>query len=101
MTLASMLMAGASGLFLYQSKHQVQVLDREVGKVVKLTEQTRERIGILRAEWALLNEPDRISELARTRLGLTTLQPSQFVGLNELATRLSGSTSGPAPPQPA
>ncbi len=54
----------ASGLYLYQCKHRAQMLDREIGSTVKQTEAARERIGMLRAEWALLNEPDRLAELA-------------------------------------
>lgn len=93
-TLICMVMAGGSGLYLYQSKHQAQVLDREIAKTVKQTETTRERISMLRAEWALLNEPDRLAELARAHTALQTLQPVQFVAMNDLAAKL------PAPALP-
>jgi hypothetical protein len=93
-TLVCMLMAGAAGLYLYQSKHRAQMLDRDIGKTIKQTEQTRERIGMLKAEWALLNEPDRLAELARAHLGLRTLLPTQFAAVGDLAARL------PAPVAP-
>jgi hypothetical protein len=91
-TLICMVLAGGSGLYLYQCKHQAQVLDREIAKTIKQTETTRERIGMLRAEWALLNEPERLADLARAHMTLQTLQPAQFVAMNDLAAKL------PAPP---
>jgi hypothetical protein len=93
-TLVCMLMAGGAGLYLYQAKHRSQMLDREIGKTIKQTEQTRERISMLKAEWALLNEPERLAELAKVHLGLRTLAPTQFVALNDIAARL------PAPVAP-
>ena len=87
-TLVCMLSAFGAGLYLYQSKHQAQMLDREIGRTIKQTEATRDRTGMLRAEWALLNEPDRLAELARAHTSLQTLKPTQFVALNELAARL-------------
>ena len=41
----------------------MQLLDREIAKHGQATETARERIGMLRAEWALLNEPERLAQL--------------------------------------
>ena len=87
-TCVCMLLAGASGLYLYQSKHRAQLLDREIVRTIRATAQTRERVGMLRAEWALLNEPDRLAELSQQHLTLRTLSPQQFVPVTELASRL-------------
>lgn len=104
-TLICMVLAGGSGLYLYQCKHQAQMLDREIAKTVKQTEATRERIGMLRAEWALLNEPERLTELAHAHTTLQTLQPAQFVAMNDLAAKLPapalpGSQHPPAEAEP-
>ncbi len=93
-TLICMVSAFGAGLYLYQSKHHAQVLDREIMRTIKQTEATRERTGMLRAEWALLNEPDRLAELAKAHTSLQTLKPTQFVALADLSTRL------PAPVAP-
>lgn len=87
-TLICMVSAFGAGLYLYQSKHHAQVLDREIMRTIKQTEATRERTGMLRAEWALLNEPDRLAELAKAHTSLQTLKPTQFVALADLSTRL-------------
>ena len=53
------------------------MLDREIGRTIKQIDATRDRTGMLRAEWALLNEPDRLAELARAHTSLqTSSQPS-------------------------
>lgn len=116
-TCVCMLLAGGSGLYLYQSKHRAQMLDREIGRVLKQTEVARDRIGVLRAEWAVLNEPDRLAELSQQHLGLRQLSPTQFVAMADLGARLPppvapGTTYAPvdepvvvaalaAPPPPA
>jgi len=87
-TAICMLAAGASGLFLYQTKHRAVMLDRQIMAVLKQTDATRERIGVMRAEWALLNEPDRLAELSGKHLGLRTLSPTQFVSVADLGSRL-------------
>ncbi len=87
-TCVCMLLAAGSGLYLYQIKHRSQLLDREIVQTIKQTDAMRDRIGVLRGEWALLNEPERLAELTRQHLGLKTLSPSQFAALADLGSRL-------------
>lgn len=87
-TAVCMLAAGASGLFLYQAKHQTGLLDRQITSLMKQTDAVRERMGVLRAEWALLNEPERLAELSGKHLGLRTLAPTQFTAVADLGNRL-------------
>ena len=95
-TLICMASAFGAGLYLYQSKHTAQMLDREIGRTIKQTESIRAQTGMLKAEWALRNEPDRLAEQARAHLSLQTLKPTQFAALGELASRLPG----PVAPHP-
>jgi hypothetical protein len=99
-TCVCMILAAGSGLYVYQTKHRSQMLDREIARTLKSIDTTRERIGVLRGEWALLNEPERLAELARGHLALQTLSPTQFVSLADLGARLpaplpAGSTTVP------
>ncbi len=88
LTFICALLAGGSGLYLYQSKHQAQMLDREIAHTLKATDVARDRIGVLRGEWALLNEPERLAALSQAHLELKTLTPSQFATVTELGARL-------------
>jgi hypothetical protein len=87
-TLLSMVAAAGAGLYLYQVKHSVAQLDRELRTINRQTEQARERTQVLRAEWALLNEPDRLRQVAQRHLALEAMTPGQFVRPAEMDRRL-------------
>ena len=88
-TVVALLLAAMSGLWLYQAKHRAEVLDQQIVGTLRQVATVRARIGPLRAEWALLNEPRRLGVLARQQhLGLRPLAASQFVALPDLAAWL-------------
>ena len=92
-TCVALLLACGSGLYLYQVKHQVHVVDGQIEQVVRQTAQVREQIRLLRAEWTLLDQPDRLQQLAAQFLNLQPTKPTQFASAAELDSRL--------PPVPA
>lgn len=61
----------------YKTQEAIEItqkLQREIGEA-------RQRQSVLRAEWAYLNRPDRLRDLAElnfVRLGLLPLRPGQF-----------------------
>lgn len=87
-TLICMLLACGSGLYLYQTKHRVQLLDRDIAQTVQATIAARDRAGVLRTEWTLLNDLERLRALADQHLQLRPVAPGQFTTLAELANRL-------------
>jgi hypothetical protein len=100
LTCLTLIAAAGAGLYLYQEKHRAQMIDREINRIVHATEQTRDRTGMMRAEWAALNEPDRLAGLAQQHLALQTMGPGQFVTLADLASRLPP-VGAPSLPPPA
>jgi hypothetical protein len=87
-TCVCLLLAGGSGLYVYQEKHRAHLLEIEIAKTIKQVDAARARTAMLRAEWALLNEPDRLQDLADRHLQLQTMVPSQFVQMSELDQHL-------------
>lgn len=80
-TLIAAVLVVALGYWAYHQTIQTQMADREVRSLEQQIAHERERLGILRAEWAYLNRPDRLRDLADfnfERLGLLPLAPNQF-----------------------
>lgn len=98
LTFVSLIVAAGAGLHLYQVKHSVSMLDRELHKVNRQTEEVRERTQILHAEWALLNEPDRLRQVAQRHLALEPMAPTQFIREAELDRRLPNARPFTGPP---
>ena len=84
------------GYWAYHQTIQTQMAAREVDALHRTLAQERERLSVLRAEWAYLNRPDRLRELAMInfdRLRLLPLAPEQFGVVAEIPY--------PPPPPPA
>ena len=65
----------------YQENYRTQAAMTEVRELHQSIGAAHERLGILRAEWAYLNRPDRLNELADLnfdRLGLLPIAPDAF-----------------------
>jgi hypothetical protein len=90
------LLACGSGLYLYQAKHRVNLIDEQIRQTVRTTDAEREQIRLLHAEWTRLSQPDRLQNLADQFLKLKTTSPSQFTSMSELDNRLPPVI----PPQP-
>lgn len=88
-TICCALLAGFSGLFLYSKKHQTTVLDQQISKIVSDTQHIRQQTAMLQTQWALLNQPDRLSHLAaRFEPQLQPMAPNQFVRMADLGGHL-------------
>ena len=87
-TCVCFLLACGSGLYLYQAKHRVNVLDQQIARTVRATDAVREQIRLLHADWTLLNQPDRLQKLADQFLALKTTNPAQFMSMADLDARV-------------
>ena len=94
-TFVAMLVFVFAGLFLSQTKHRSQLLDREIAQTLKAADEARGRTNLLRAEYALLNDPSRLQDLSDQVLKLRPTAPTQFTTLADLPRRLPA--IGPMP----
>lgn len=77
----------------YRETHRTQQATAELRQLRTEIAALREAISVQRAEWAWLNRPDRLRELAAVnfdRLGLMPMLPGQFGSIAEV----------PFPPEP-
>ncbi|WP_456305112.1 cell division protein FtsL, partial [Crenalkalicoccus roseus] len=98
LTLVTMVAAMGAGLHVYQTKHEVALLDRELRGIVRAIEEANERSLALQAEWAWLNEPERLRQAAQRHLQLEPMQPAQFLRLADLERRLPAVVAYEGPP---
>lgn len=72
----------------YHENYKTQAVISKAEKVQRQIVQARARLNVLRAEWAYLNRPDRLRDLADInfeRLGLLPLRPDQFGRIDQVA----------------
>ena len=72
----------------YRENYATQEALAEVETLRKDIRTAHTRLAVLRAEWAYLNRPDRLRDLADInfdRLGLLPLRPEQFGHVDEVA----------------
>lgn len=69
----------STGLFLFHVKNAVMSIENSILDVFKETEEIREDLHILHAEWAYLNNRDRLETLAKKFLpGFSAFSKSQI-----------------------
>jgi cell division protein FtsL len=72
---------------IYQVKYEARALDERIAVVTKEIDEERDALAVARAEWGLLNRPERIERLAKKYLDLAPAQPAQLVILDEVTEK--------------
>ena len=81
------LMVIGLGYWAYHENYDTQASMREVRTLHRQIGLSHERLNVLQAEWAYLNRPDRLRDLAElnfNRLGLLPLMPDGFGRIEQI-----------------
>ena len=70
---------------IYEGKYEARALDEDIDGLRKNIETERDAVAELRAEWSLLNRPERIERLAEKHLKLVPARPTQLVTLDTVS----------------
>jgi len=70
---------------IYEVKYQSRALDEDIAALRNEIETERDAVAVLRAEWSLLNRPERIERLAEKHLNLGPARPSQLITLDTVS----------------
>ncbi|MCX7338299.1 MAG: hypothetical protein NTX76_03325 [Alphaproteobacteria bacterium] len=72
-------------LILFRVKYEVMALELQHRQINRTIQETKETLHILKAEWALLNEPARLQRLAVKYLpGMKPLKSAQLISFDDL-----------------
>lgn len=87
---------GGLAFGLFQIKHAVQRLEDELATLNRDLLASEEATHVLRAEWAYLNRPERLAELAGRHLDLAPATPQQVGGVDTIPLRANGDETAAA-----
>lgn len=93
------LLVGAAAFALYQLKYQVAGLEAEHARLARELAAEREALHVLDAEWAFLNQPHRLADLAARHLDLVPLGADHVTTLVDLPPRAGELSVAPADPE--
>ena len=77
----------AAAAVTYKIKHDAEKQMSQVSKLERRINDERDTIDLLRADWSLLTQPNRLQKLVETfqgQLGLQQMEAQQIVNIDEL-----------------
>ncbi len=95
-TVLILLLAVALSLTLFTVKYRVQDLEQELASLDRSIAADRQAIHVLKAEWSLLDSPDRLRVLSEHYLGMRPITQRQIGSIENLPARPSVMTNAKA-----
>jgi hypothetical protein len=93
-------LAGGVGVGVYQLKHRVAALEDDLFRLNRQIVQEQDAIHVLRAEWAYINQPQRLEALAQRHLSMQAMTPAQMGQVADLPRRPPPPATPVANPEP-
>lgn len=84
------LLAVGLAVVLFTVKHQVQALEEELGGLNREIAQNENTVRVLRAEFDVLTDAERLKRLSARHLNLAPIEPEQLATFSRLRQLLDG-----------
>lgn len=84
-----------SGISLFVLKYQVKAEEKQLQAIHREILQNKREIHMLEAEWAYLNDPQRLQALVNSQTEWQTIAPEQIVTLSDIPMRPTEAKSEP------
>jgi hypothetical protein len=84
---AAVMVTLALAFALYHIKYETQDEQHEIRRLTAELAEEQDAIQVLRAEWSLLNQPERLEKLVARHTQLQPLAPAQIVTMADLPAR--------------
>ncbi|MEK9672822.1 MAG: hypothetical protein VW268_10020 [Rhodospirillaceae bacterium] len=94
-TIMAVILASFMSLALFMISYQVQDLEGQLEAINRDIDRDSRTVRVLQAEWAHLNDPQRLRELAQKYLGLSPVTTSQLGTLENIPWRDVREASAP------
>jgi len=99
-TLMLILLAAAASVSLFVIKYRVQDLDDQMRSLTREIADTQENIHVLKSEWAHLNQPARLRQLAGKYLEVGPLDAERIGDAGRMLDALPNRAAEAAPDKP-
>jgi hypothetical protein len=93
-TLLWLCLVGLAVFGLFELKYRVQAQEQELTRLNRQIRHDRDAIQLLRAEWAHLDDPHRLADLAQRHLDLAPVAGIQIVRFDALPARPAPTAAG-------
>jgi hypothetical protein len=100
-TIFTLLIAAVMCVSLFFLKYEVTNLDQQLEGLNRNIVSDHDAIHVLKAEWAHLNEVERVRSLSQRYLDLSPTSPAHIVTLDELPSVTEPQALSEADPRPA
>jgi cell division protein FtsL len=96
-TILWLAVVACTGVGMFKVKYQVQELEEALARVKKEIVADQDAIHVLNAEWAFLNQPTRLADLAQKFLQLQPIATAQLAQMSRIETlRMKPTAAGEA-----
>lgn len=83
-TLFVIVLSAAIGFGLFKLKYEVMMLEKEYRQITQAIIHTEESVSVLKAEWAHLTTPERLTSLSTRYLAVAPVSGAQLVSLEQV-----------------